>query len=70
MMSGLSLQQPYVVAHLPRPVDAAGRYVCAEVHGSEPGSRKRKRELVVGIDGEAANLYDVGNNLQIIQALS
>lgn len=61
-MSGLSLQEPYVVATLPRPVDTTtGRYKCAEVHGSEPGSRKRKRELVVGVDGEGVNLYDVCN---------
>lgn len=60
MSSRLTLQKPYVVASLPRPVDSNGRYVVGEVYGCAPGSKKRKRsELVVGVDGEAVSLYDV-----------
>jgi hypothetical protein len=61
MSSRFSLQKPYVVASLPRPIDRSnGRYVVSEVYGGVPGSKKRKRsELAVGIDGEGVNLYDV-----------
>jgi len=61
MSSKFSLQKPYVVASLPRPIDhATGRYVVGDVYGRAPGSKKRKRaELVVGVDGEGVNLYDV-----------
>jgi hypothetical protein len=61
MSSRFSLQNPYVVASLPRPIDRSdGRYVVGEVYGGVPGSKKRKRsELAVGIDGEGINLYDV-----------
>jgi hypothetical protein len=61
MSSRFSLQDPYVVASLPRPIDRSnGRYVVGEVYGGVPGSKKRKRsELAVGIDGEGINLYDV-----------
>ncbi|KAE9370294.1 hypothetical protein N431DRAFT_378464 [Stipitochalara longipes BDJ] len=61
MSSRFSVQKPYVVASLPRPIDPAnGSYVVGEVYGGVPGSKKRKRsELAVGIDGEGVNLYDV-----------
>lgn len=58
MSSRISLQQPYVVATLPRSKQA--QYVVGEVYGGSPGSKKRKRsELAVGIHGEGVNLYDV-----------
>lgn len=61
MSAGLSIEKPTVVVTLPRSIDhSAGRYVISEVHGGVPGSRKRKRsELVVGVDGEGLNIYDV-----------
>jgi hypothetical protein len=64
MSSKFSLQSPYVVASLPRPIDhKKGRYVVGDVYGGAPGAKKRKRsELAVGIDGEGLNLYDVRRN--------
>ena len=61
MSSEFVVQSPYVLATLPKPLDhTKGRYVVGEVHGQQPGSKKRKRaELAVGIDGEGVNLYDV-----------
>jgi hypothetical protein len=61
MSAAFSIEKPTVVATLPRPIDhSTGRYVVSEVHGGTPGSRKRKRsELVVGVDGEGLNIYDV-----------
>lgn len=61
MAPGSSIQRPYSIASLPRPVNqSTGRYVVGDVHGGTRGSRKRKRtELAVGIDGEGLNLYDV-----------
>ncbi|QSZ35444.1 hypothetical protein DSL72_008314 [Monilinia vaccinii-corymbosi] len=61
MSSRISLQQPYVVATLPRSKQA--QYVVGEVYGGSPGSKKRKRsELAVGIHGEGVNLYDVSSS--------
>lgn len=61
MSAKFSLQTPYVVAPLPKPIDRSnGRYVVGNVYGGVPGSKKRKRsELAVGVDGESVNLYDV-----------
>jgi hypothetical protein len=68
MSPKFSLQSPYVVAALPRPIDHSnGRYVVGEVFGGAPGSKKRKRsELVVGVDGEGVNLYDVSIGTTIL----
>lgn len=59
-MSGGAIEEPYTVAALPKPFDAVhGRIQTALVH-SLNGSRKRKRhEVVVGIDGESVNTYNV-----------
>jgi hypothetical protein len=61
MSPKFSIQDPYVLASLPRPIDrSSGRYVVGEVFGGAHCSKKRKRsELVVGVDGEGVNLYDV-----------
>jgi len=61
MSPGLSIEQPYTIASLPRPVNpSTGQYVVGDVHGGTSGSKKRKRaELAVGIDGEGLNLYHV-----------
>lgn len=49
------------MATLPKPIDHEnGRYVVGDVYGGAPSLKKRKRsELVVGIDGEGLNIYDV-----------
>ncbi len=61
MFAAFSIEKPTILATLPQPIDhSTGRYVVSEVHGGTPGSRKRKRsELVVGVDGEGLNIYDV-----------
>ncbi|KAI0199915.1 hypothetical protein F4808DRAFT_195651 [Astrocystis sublimbata] len=70
MASSFHVQNPYVLATLPRPLDpTTGTYVVGEVYGHAPGSRKRKRrraELTVGIDGEAINIYDISSSRLII----
>ncbi|KAH8899075.1 hypothetical protein GQ53DRAFT_802458 [Thozetella sp. PMI_491] len=66
MASNFHIQEPYVLTTLPAPLErlnGPGRYSVGEVFGQQPGSKKRKRaELSVGIDGDAANLYDVASN--------
>lgn len=71
MSSKFSIQAPYVVASLPRPIDHSnGRYVVGEVFGGVSGSKKRKRsELAVGMDGEGVNLYDVSMGTAIFHIL-
>ncbi|KAG6033732.1 hypothetical protein E4U40_004978 [Claviceps sp. LM458 group G5] len=61
MVSDYKIHRPYVLATLPRPLDHTdGRIVAREVYGQRYGEKKRKRmELVVGVDGETASIYDI-----------
>ncbi|CAM1509863.1 Fc.00g001980.m01.CDS01 [Cosmosporella sp. VM-42] len=61
MASEYRIHKPYVLATLPRPLDhTEGRIVAREVYGQRDGQKKRKRtELVVGVDGETASIYDI-----------
>lgn len=60
MSPTLSMQDPYVIAPLPRPVDHVnGRYIVGEVHGIVRGTKRKRSEVAVGIDGEGVNIYDV-----------
>ena len=63
IMSGVSIETPYVVASLPKPLDREhGRVLSAPVHGLQ-GSKKRKRhEIAVGVDGEAVNIFNVNGH--------
>lgn len=66
MASNYEIHKPYVLAELPRPLGSAASpsYAIGDVYGqSGPGKRRRRPEVVVGIDGEAANIYDVGVSL-------
>ncbi|KAM0342993.1 hypothetical protein ACHAPU_009023 [Fusarium lateritium] len=61
MASEYRIHKPFVLATLPRPLDhTEGRIVAREVYGLRDGQKKRKRtELVVGIDGETTSIYDI-----------
>ncbi|KAJ9150861.1 hypothetical protein NKR23_g3545 [Pleurostoma richardsiae] len=64
MASNFNIQAPYVLATLPRPLNAAGTgYVVGSVWGQQPGlKRKRRPEVTIGIDGEAVNIYDIASS--------
>ena len=64
MASEYKLHKPYALAALPRPLDhTGGRIVAREVYGQRQGQNKKKRtELVVGVDGEITSIYDVCNS--------
>ncbi|KAH6603703.1 hypothetical protein Trco_008478 [Trichoderma cornu-damae] len=61
MASEYRIHKPYVLATLPKPLDhTRGDIVAREVYGQRDGQKKRKRtELVVGVDGETTSIYDV-----------
>lgn len=61
MASEYKIHRPYVLAALPRPLDHTdGRIVAREVYGQRHGEKKKKRmEVVIGVDGEAASIYDI-----------
>ncbi|KAM0471038.1 hypothetical protein ACHAPX_009608 [Trichoderma viride] len=61
MASEYRIHKPYILAHLPKPLDhTKGNIVAREVYGQRDGQKKRKRtELVVGVDGETTSIYDV-----------
>ncbi|KAK1048943.1 hypothetical protein LTS16_004051 [Friedmanniomyces endolithicus] len=54
------MEAPYTIASLPRPLDGEhGTIQAAPVFGIR-GSKKRKRhEIVVGIDGESVDIYNI-----------
>ncbi|RFU78192.1 hypothetical protein TARUN_4041 [Trichoderma arundinaceum] len=61
MASEYRIHKPYVLATLPKPLDhTKGNIVAREVYGQRDGQKKRKRtELIVGVDGETTSIYDV-----------
>lgn len=65
MASEYRIHRPYALATLPRPLDHTdGRIVARQVYGQRDDQRKRKRtELAVGVDGEAASIYDASGPL-------
>ncbi|KAJ4149911.1 hypothetical protein LMH87_010685 [Akanthomyces muscarius] len=67
MAAEYKIHRPFVLATLPRPLDhTKGNIVAREVYGQKEGSKKRKRtELVVGIDGENTSIYDIPTSRQI-----
>ncbi|SZF02438.1 unnamed protein product [Blumeria hordei] len=64
MTSNVGIQTPHVIASLPNlRNNRQPNYVVCEVYGSTIDQKKRKRpELVVGIDGEGVELYDVSTS--------
>lgn len=64
MASNYHMQKPYVLATLPRSLaQPDSKAVVGEVCALRPGAKKRRRpEVAVGIDGEAANLYDIASS--------
>lgn len=58
--SAYAIGEPQSIASLPRPFDRVnGSTRASSVYGFD-GSRKRKRaEVVVGVDGESINIYGV-----------
>jgi hypothetical protein len=54
------MEAPYTIASLPKPLDAEHGSIYASPVFSYRGLRKRKRhEVVVGVDGESLNIYNV-----------
>ncbi|KAM0722707.1 hypothetical protein Q7P37_002148 [Cladosporium fusiforme] len=54
------MEAPYTIASLPRPLDADNGNIFASPVYSFRGLKKRKRhEVVVGVDGESLNIYNV-----------
>ena len=54
------MEAPYTIASLPKPLDAEAGAIYAAPVFSYRGLKKRKRhEVVVGVDGESLNVYNV-----------
>lgn len=66
------MEAPYTIASLPKPLDAENGNIYASPVYSFRGLKKRKRhEVVVGVDGESLNIYNVrvlGNSAHKIHA--
>jgi hypothetical protein len=54
------MEAPYTIASLPKPLDADNGSIYAAPVSSYRGLKKRKRhEVIVGVDGESLNIYNV-----------
>lgn len=54
------MEAPYTIASLPKPLDADNGAIYAAPVFSYRGLKKRKRhEVIVGVDGESLNIYNV-----------
>jgi hypothetical protein len=54
------MEAPYTIASLPKPLDAENGSIYAAPVSSYRGLKKRKRhEVIVGVDGESLNIYNV-----------
>lgn len=54
------MEAPYSIASIPTPIDDAnGRCRPAPVYGIRQSKKRKRHEVVVGVDGESVNLYNV-----------
>lgn len=59
-MSATMFEAPYTIATLPKPLDAIhGRTQSAPVYGIRDLKKRKRHEVVVGVDGESVNIYNV-----------
>jgi hypothetical protein len=64
IMSGHSMEAPYSIASIPRPIDDTnGRAYASPIFGVRDSRKRKRHEVVVGVDGESVNLYSVNNAL-------
>ena len=57
----MDLQQPSVLAQLPRPLHASkGKTRIGEVYSLSDSKKRKRYEVAVAVDGEAVNIYNVG----------
>lgn len=60
------MEAPYTIASLPKPLDAENGSIYAAPVSSYRGLKKRKRhEVIVGVDGESLNIYNVRPRLSL-----
>jgi hypothetical protein len=56
----MDLQPPSVLAQFPRPLHAStGATRIGEVHSLTDSKKRKRYEVVVAVDGEAVNIYNV-----------
>jgi len=60
MSSGMALQAPFTLTSLPRPFDSQrGKTWATPVYGYKSQKRRKRPEVVVGVDGEGISVYNV-----------
>lgn len=60
MATAYAIDAPHTLFSLPRPLDAVAGKTLTGASYTVEGSKKRKRsEIVAGVDGESINVYDV-----------
>ena len=60
LSAAMDLQSPSVLAQLPRPLHAStGKTHIGEVYSLADSKKRKRYEVVVAVDGEAVNIYNV-----------
>lgn len=63
----MDLQPPSVLAQLPRPLHGStGKTQVGEVYSLAESKKRKRYEVVVAVDGEAVNIYNVRKYIQKI----
>lgn len=59
-MSSLSIEAPYTVASVPKPLDQVrGHSYATPVHSLRKSTKRKRHEIAVGVDGEGVTIHNV-----------
>ena len=59
------MEAPYTIASFPSPIDKEnGSVYTAAVYGIRDSKKRKRHEVVVGVDGESVNIYNVHDMLR------
>jgi len=58
-MLGMEIEQPVVLARLPRPLQENSQHKYGHVFGLNAGQKRKRHEVSVAIDGNSINIYEV-----------
>jgi len=54
------MEAPYTIASLPKPLDKEnGQTRATPVYGLKDSKKRKRHEVVVGVDGESVSIYNV-----------
>lgn len=55
----MEIEDPVVLAKLPKPLQDNGQHKYGPVYGLTAGQKKKRHEVLVAINGNSVNIYEV-----------